>query len=75
MVRKKEHLTTEGLNLILSIKAVMNGNGLSDKLQKSFPNLIQLSRPTRENNKNLIELSNTNYVGIDLVNSKIYDPC
>lgn len=38
MVSKKEHLTTEGLNLILSIKAVMNGNGLSDKLQKSFKN-------------------------------------
>jgi hypothetical protein len=53
----------------------MNGNGLSEKLAKSFPNLIPIGRPTRDNNKDLIELSKTSYVGTDLVNQKIYDPC
>jgi len=53
----------------------MNGNGLSEKLAKSFPNLIPISRPTRDNNKDLIELSKTSYVGTNLVNQKIYDPC
>jgi len=73
MLIEKEHLTKEGLNKIISIKAVMNGNGLSDKLSKAFPNIIKIVRPSRENNKNLILLSETSYGGINLVNQKIYN--
>lgn len=47
MVVRKEHLTVEGLNRILSIKAEMNGNGLSDKLNKEFPSLVPVIRPSR----------------------------
>lgn len=44
MFIQKQHLTVEGLNLILSIKAVMNSNGLSNVLAKAFP-LRPISRP------------------------------
>ena len=72
MVRK-EHLTPEGLKKILSIKAAMNGNGLSDKLKKAFPDVISITRPTRDNDKHLIQLSKTYYVGCNLVKQEIYD--
>jgi len=89
MVVRKEHLTVEsrgaprgalppagaaGLNKILSIKAVMNGNGLSEKLNKEFPKLIPIARPLRKENKHLIQLGETYYKGFNLVNQEIYDP-
>lgn len=74
MIVRKEHLTMGGLNKVLSIKAVMNGNGLSDKLNKAFPNLIPIARPSREGNKELIQLSEIYYGGFNLVNQEIYDP-
>ena len=73
MVRK-EHLTPEGLKKILSIKAAMNGNGLSDKLKNAFPDVIPITRPTRDNDKHLIKLSKTYYLGYDLVKQEIYHP-
>lgn len=48
MVVKKEHLTEEGLIKIVSIKAMMNGNGLSPSLKTAFPKLIQIVRPQGE---------------------------
>lgn len=44
LVDKKEHLTTEGLLNIVSIKASMN-QGLSSQLKKAFPNIIPVTRP------------------------------
>lgn len=41
---KKEHLTPEGLIKIVGIKASMN-LGLSDELNKAFPNYTQVDRP------------------------------
>jgi len=43
LVQEKKHLTTEGLNEILSIKAAMN-LGLSDKLQNEFLTVKSLTR-------------------------------
>lgn len=43
IVQEKRHLTIEGLNEILSIKAAMN-LGLSNKLKNEFPNINQLTR-------------------------------
>ena len=40
----REHLTTEGLQKIVSIKAVLN-KGLLDKLKVSFPNIVPAIRP------------------------------
>lgn len=48
MIVKKEHLTEEGLIKIISIKAKMNGNGLSPKLKAAFPKLIPIVRPLGE---------------------------
>lgn len=39
-----EHLTTEGLNKIVAIKASMN-KGLPDELKKAFPNVKPVQRP------------------------------
>ncbi len=44
IMNKKEHLTIEGLNKIVSIKASIN-NGLSEILTKSFPNIAPVERP------------------------------
>lgn len=44
LIRRKEHLTLEGLNKILSYKAAMN-LGLSDKLKEAFKNIIPKDRP------------------------------
>lgn len=44
MIVNKEHLTEEGLIKIISIKAMMNSNGLSPALKEAFPNLIPIVR-------------------------------
>lgn len=48
LIKNKEHLTIEGLQEAVSIKASMN-MGLSDKLQKAFPNTIKAPRPLVSN--------------------------
>jgi hypothetical protein len=45
LMENKEHLTMEGLQKIMNIKASMNW-GLSDKLKLAFPNTKAVSRPT-----------------------------
>ena len=44
LIKNKEHLTWEGLNKILRIKASMN-LGLSEELKLSFPNIVPKPRP------------------------------
>lgn len=44
LMNRGEHLTIEGLQKIVAIKASMN-RGLSDKLKLSFPNIIPVTRP------------------------------
>lgn len=46
MIQKK-HVTLEGLQQIINIKASMN-LGLSDALKSAFPNFIQVERPKVE---------------------------
>jgi len=46
----KEHLTKEGLDKLISIKATMN-LGLSDKLKEAFPNITSLDRSEVSNIK------------------------
>ena len=48
IVRRKEHLTSEGLMKILAIKASMN-RGLSEKLKLYFPHVVPVVRPIVEN--------------------------
>lgn len=43
LMQRKEHLTEEGLNKIVAIKASMN-IGLSKKLQVAFPNINPVAR-------------------------------
>ena len=50
LVKRKEHITTKGLNQIVAIKASMN-NGLSEKLKAAFPNTIPVPRPLIMNQK------------------------
>lgn len=45
LLQRKEHLTYEGINKIVSIKAVFN-NGLSENLRVAFPNIVPAIRPT-----------------------------
>lgn len=47
LMLRKEHLTNKGLLEILSIKASLN-LGLSDVLNKSFPNIVPKDRPVVE---------------------------
>lgn len=47
-INDKEHITTEGLYKIISIKASMN-LGLSDELKVAFPNVISIKRPLVKN--------------------------
>lgn len=47
LINKKEHLTSEGLNKIVSIKASMN-NGLSKSLREYFPEVTPVVRPLVE---------------------------
>jgi hypothetical protein len=44
-MNRKEHLTTEGLQEIVNLKASMNFEVLSDKLLSAFPNTVTVSRP------------------------------
>jgi hypothetical protein len=44
LIKNKEHLTEEGLNKILALKAALN-NGLTEKLKGAFPNVIPENRP------------------------------
>jgi hypothetical protein len=44
LIKRGEHLTIEGLNKIVAIKASMN-NGLPDELKKAFPNVKAIQRP------------------------------
>ena len=44
LLKNKEHLTREGFNKVLSIRASMN-LGLSDELKLTFPNVTPISRP------------------------------
>lgn len=48
MVQKKEHLTLEGLQEIINLKASLN-LGLSDVLKSAFPNINPVDRPRIEN--------------------------
>ena len=43
IMRRKEHLTLEGLRQIIAIKAAMN-LGLSEKLQLAFPDVVPVER-------------------------------
>jgi len=45
IVSRKEHLSEEGLQKIVNIKASMNFEKLSDSLKASFPNTVPVNRP------------------------------
>jgi len=47
LILAKEHLTTEGLRKVVSIRASIN-KGLSDELKAAFPNTIPTPRPEVE---------------------------
>ena len=44
MMLKKEHLTQEGLEKIVALKANLN-LGLSDQLKAAFPDVVPIKRP------------------------------
>ena len=44
LMEKGRHLTIEGLNKIMSIKAVMNNSETSDSLNLAFPNIELIVR-------------------------------
>jgi hypothetical protein len=44
LMKRKEHLTKEGLNKIVSIKSSLN-NGLSEDLMAAFPAILPVIRP------------------------------
>ena len=52
IMRRKEHLTQEGLIKIIAIKASMN-LGLSEELKLAFPDVVPVVRPLVENPKNI----------------------
>lgn len=43
LVQSKEHLTIQGLEKIIAIKASMN-NGLSEEIKVNFPNILPVER-------------------------------
>jgi hypothetical protein len=47
LMSNKEHLNTQGIQKILSIKSVLN-KGLNETLRKRFPNIIPATRPLIE---------------------------
>lgn len=47
MVKRKEHLTQEGLRSIVNIRASLN-LGLSGELKEAFPNVVPVKRPLIE---------------------------
>ncbi|GAA5133805.1 hypothetical protein GCM10023339_69910 [Alloalcanivorax gelatiniphagus] len=48
MMQRKEHITTEGLLTILSLRASLN-LGLSESLKTAFPDIIPVIRPKVDN--------------------------
>ena len=50
-MEKGRHLTVEGLNKIMSIKAVMNNKGMSESLNIAFPNIEPILRPVIKDRK------------------------
>jgi antitoxin component HigA of HigAB toxin-antitoxin module len=48
MIRRKEHLTVEGIEKIVNIKATINW-GLTDVLRYNFPNVKPVQRPLVDN--------------------------
>jgi len=50
IMRRKEHLTLEGLRQIVAIRASMN-RGLSEELKLAFPDVVPVFRPLVENPK------------------------
>ena len=50
MMERREHLTVEGLQAIINIRATLN-KGLTPTLKEAFPNSVPVSRPTVENPK------------------------
>ena len=47
-MRRKQHLTPEGLRKIVDIKAAMN-RGLSEKLNSTFPDVVPVERAIAAN--------------------------
>lgn len=52
LISNKEHLTKEGLDKIVAIRASIN-IGLSPELKAAFPNFTPVSRPEFELSKNV----------------------
>jgi hypothetical protein len=52
LMNLKEHLTTEGLHKILSIRASIN-QGLTEKLKTAFPGIVPVSRPEVKQAENI----------------------
>ena len=50
-MEQERHLTIEGLNKIMSIKAVMNNPDTSDSLNLAFPNIEPILRPEMKDRK------------------------
>lgn len=55
LIINKEHLTVEGLNKVVAIRASLN-LGLSEGLKKYFPNIIPEPRPC-VNHKEIISFN------------------
>jgi len=49
-MQRKEHLTPEGMEKIVALKASLN-QGLSDELKAAFPNIVPSPRPQGQNIK------------------------
>jgi hypothetical protein len=47
LMKRREHLTPEGLKKIVSLRAAMN-NGLSEKQKAAFPDVVPVQRPLVE---------------------------
>ena len=50
LIKCKEHLTIDGIQKIVNLRASMN-NGISDELKQAFPNTIPVERPQIFNQK------------------------
>jgi hypothetical protein len=50
IIKRKDHLTLEGIQEIVALKASMNW-GLPEELEKAFPNIEVVERPLIENSK------------------------
>lgn len=52
LIENKEHLTTEGIDKILSIKAAMN-SGFTNRLISNFPDIIPALKPKAKQVENI----------------------